>query len=79
MSFDTVVTKVTFNSTASEKNLVDGFKYKVRLTAFNNGGPALNHTIESAEVLVDRSPPDIGAVFNKQALSLSYRIKILHS
>lgn len=74
MSFDTVVSKVTFNSTASEKGLADGVKYKVRLTASNNGGPPLNHTIESAEVLVDRSPPDIGDVFNKQAFFVLYKV-----
>lgn len=67
MSFETVVRRVTFNSTASEKGLVDGVKYKVRLTAWNNGGPPLNHTIDSAEVLMDRSPPEIGDVFNRQA------------
>eukprot|EP00210_Caulerpa_lentillifera_P004366 g4164.t1 len=64
VSFETNVTKVTFNSTDSEKGLLDGLRYKVELTAFNFGGPPLNTTINSTEVLVDRSPPEIQAVYN---------------
>eukprot|EP00210_Caulerpa_lentillifera_P002998 g2862.t1 len=66
-NFDTVLTQVKFNATDSEKGLTDGLRYKVRLTAVNNGGPPRSHTVESAEVLVDRSPPEIKAVYNSES------------
>jgi len=64
-NFSTVETMVQFNATKSEKSLVDGQRYKVQLTAENNGGPPRNHTVLSAQVLVDRSPPVVEAVYNQ--------------
>lgn len=69
-NFSTVETMVQFNATKSEKSLVDGQRYMVQLTATNNGGPPRNHTVLSAQVLVDRSPPVIGAVYNQSSIIL---------